>query len=292
MKPMQKTIFTKSLRILITSLLLLAVFFQKERSQLLMVVVFLIWLFVIIATVLWKPIRNLINHLKSLAEKSRNTNTPQPIPPVCESEITKTDNPVTNPTLHQEVLQEHQEEMMLRHIALRITDKLKSAYPHATWQWQGKPLLQNILQGSTVRISVEDMAEFTHADITFDRFGRIHVEPMIIGSFAASPVPDATEAVPAEAEPEPPVVDVNVWYELIGQKALENIITELNANGYTKLSIKENGDIVINRKKKESAQATLDAFPGKPYWEELITVLEENELKGKVTGSCLQVSWI
>ena len=33
---MQKTIFTKSLRILITSLLLLAVFFQKERSQLLM----------------------------------------------------------------------------------------------------------------------------------------------------------------------------------------------------------------------------------------------------------------
>lgn len=257
-----------------------------------MVVVFLIWLFVIIATVLWKPIRNLINHLKSLAEKSRNTNTPQPIPPVCESEITKTDNPVTNPTLHQEVLQEHQEEMMLRHIALRITDKLKSAYPHATWQWQGKPLLQNILQGSTVRISVEDMAEFTHADITFDRFGRIHVEPMIIGSFAASPVPDATEAVPAEAEPEPPVVDVNVWYELIGQKALENIITELNANGYTKLSIKENGDIVINRKKKESVQATLDAFPGKPYWEELITVLEENELKGKVTGSCLQVSWI
>ena len=257
-----------------------------------MVVVFLIWLFVIIATVLWKPIRNLINHLKSLAEKSRNTNTPQPIPPVCESEITKTDNPVTNPTLHQEVLQEHQEEMMLRHIALRITDKLKSAYPHATWQWQGKPLLQNILQGSTVRISVEDMAEFTHADITFDRFGRIQVEPMIIGSFAASPVPDATEAVPAEAEPEPPVVDVNVWYELIGQKALENIITELNANGYTKLSIKENGDIVINRKKKESVQATLDAFPGKPYWEELITVLEENELKGKVTGSCLQVSWI
>ena len=115
---------------------------------------------------------------------------------------------------------------------------------------------------------------------------------MIIGSFAAPPVSDDTEAVPAEEEPEPPVVDVNVWYELIGQKALENIITELNANGYTKLSIKENGDVVINRQKKESVQATLDAFPGKPYWEELITVLEENELKGKITGSCLQVSWI
>lgn len=289
---MQKTVFTKSLRILITSLLMLAVFFQKERSQLLMAVVFLIWLFVIIATALWQPSRNLLNRLKNRAAKSRNTNAPQPVPQICESEITKTDNPITNPMLHQEELQEHQDEMMLRHIALRITDKLKSAYPHATWQWQGKPLLQNILRGSTVRISVEDMAEFTHADITFDRFGRIHVEPMIIGSFASPPVPDDTNTEPAEAAPEPPVVDVNVWYELIGQKALENIITELNANGYTKLSIKENGDIVINRQKKESVQATLDAFPGKPYWEELITVLEENELKGKITGSSLQVSWI
>lgn len=289
---MQKTVFTKSLRILITTLLLLAVFFQKERSQLLMAVVFVLWLFVIIATVLWKPIRNLINHLKSLAEKSRNTNAPQPVPQICESEKTNTGNPITNPILHQEELQEHQDEMMLRHIALRITDKLKSAYPHATWQWQGTPLLQNILRGSTVRISVEDMAEFTHADITFDRFCRIHVEPMIIGSFASPPVPDDTDNEPAEAAPEPPVVDVNVWYELIGQKALENIITELNANGYTKLSIKENGDIVINRQKKESVQATLDAFPGRPYWEELITVLEENELKGKITDSSLQVSWI
>lgn len=289
---MQKFIFTKSLRILIVSLLLSAVFFQKERSQVLMIVVFLIWLSVIIATVLWQPSRKLIIRLKRQAEESRNTNALQTVALPYESERTSAEPPVSNPIIHQEILQEHQDEMMLRHIALRITDKLKSAYPHATWQWQSKPFLQNILQGSTVRIAVEEMAEFTHADITFDRFGRIHVEPMIIGSFAAPPVSDDTDTESVEAAPEPPVVDVNVWYELIGQKALENIITELNTNGYTKLSIKENGDIVINRQKKETVQATLDAFPGKPYWEELITVLEGNELKGKITGSSLQVSWI
>ena len=289
---MQKTIFTKSLRILIIFLLLSAVFFQKERSQILMIVVFLVWLSVITATVLWKPLKNLIIRLKTQAAKTRNTNTHQAVELPCESVKTTTEPPISNPIIHQEVLQEHQDEMMLRHVALRITDKLKSAYPHATWQWQGKPFLQNILQGCTVRIAVEEMAEFTHADITFDRFGRIHVEPMVIGSFAAPPVSDDTDTEPAETPQEPPVVDVNVWYELIGQKALENIITELNANGYTKLSIKENGDIVINRQKKETVQATLDAFPGRPYWEELITVLEENELNGKITGSSLQVSWI
>lgn len=289
---MQKTIFTKSLRILIISLLLLAVFFQKERSQVLMIVVFLVWLSITITIILRQPFKNLINKLKRQTAKYVNTNASHPLEPLCESEKTTYKNPIASPIIHQEVLLEHQDEMMLHHIALRITDKLKSAYPHATWQWQGKPLLQNILQGSTVRIAVEDMAEFTHADITFDRFGRIHVEPMILGSFAVPSVSDVIDTETETAIPEPPVVDVNVWYELIGQKALENIITELNTNGYTKLSIKENGDIVINRQKKEMVQATLDAFPGKPYWEELITVLEENELKGKITGSNLQVSWI
>lgn len=289
---MPKTNFTKSFQILIISLLLCVVFFHKERSQVLMIVVFLVWLSVIVVSILWKPLKNLITRLKTQTAKNRTTNTHQTAEPPCKSETINTEPVITNPIIHQEVLQEHQDELMLRHIALRITDKLKSAYPHATWQWQGKPQLQNILQGGTVRIVVEEMAAFTHADITFDRIGRIHVEPMIIGIFAAPSVSDDTDTESEEAAPEPPVVDVNVWYELIGQKALENIITELNTNGYTKLSIKENGDIVINRQKKEMVQATLDAFPGKPYWEELITVLEENELKGKITGSSLQVSWI
>ena len=146
---MQKFIFTKSLRILIVSLLLSAVFFQKERSQVLMIVVFLIWLSVIIATVLWQPSRKLIIRLKRQAEESRNRNALQTVDLPYESERTSAEPPVSNPIIHQEILQEHQDEMMLRHIALRITDKLKSAYPHATWQWQSKPFLQNILQGFT-----------------------------------------------------------------------------------------------------------------------------------------------
>ncbi len=58
------------------------------------------------------------------------------------------------------------------------------------------------------------------------------------------------------------------------------------------LTIKENGDIVINRQKKEVLKATLDSFPEKNYWKELVSILEENELKGKITGNGLQISWI
>ena len=179
---------------------------------------------------------------------------------------------------------------MLLHIALRITEKLKSAYPQSVWQWKDTPSLQDILAGGTVRILVENMDAYTHADISFDRFGRIHVEPMTIGAFAEPPADDPDDA--EETPPEPSVVDVRVWYELVGQKVLESQITDLNANGHTKLTIKENGDIVVNRQKKEMLKGTLDSFPAKSYWDELVLLLAEDELKGKITGNTLQVSWI
>lgn len=92
------------------------------------------------------------------------------------------------------------------------------------------------------------MAPYTHTDITFDRFGRIHVEPMHIGTFAK--IEDANlDDVSEDAPPQPKVVDVAAWYNLIGQKVLDYHITELNANGHSKLTIKENGDIVIKRQK-------------------------------------------
>ncbi len=39
-------------------------------------------------------------------------------------------------------------------------------------------------------------------------------------------------------------------------------------------------------------KGTLDSFPAKSYWEELVLLLAEDELKGKIMGNTLQVSWI
>ena len=104
---------------------------------------------------------------------------------------------------------------------------------------------------------------------------------MTIGAFAEPSADDPDDA--EETPPEPSVVDVRVWYELIGQKVLEELITDLNANGHSMLTIRENGDIVVSCQKKKVLKATLDSFPGKAYWKELVSILEENELNGKIS---------
>lgn len=296
---MKKSVFTKSIKILIISLLLLAVFFRKERSQKLMALVFILWAVVTIGILLlrysgklFKKIRVLYSALKQKIKQMMEASEEIPVSaPVQENPEKPV--PPAKPTFPASDSREY--ETMLLHIALRITEKLKSAYPQAVWQWKDTPSLQGILSGGTIRILVENMDTYTHADISFDRFGRIHVEPMVIGSF--SDVENGTGTKPEsgmgeETTPEPSVVDVRVWYELIGQKVLEELITDLNANGHSMLTIKENGDIVVSCQKKKILKATLDSFPEKTYWKELISILEENELKGKISDNSLQVSWI
>lgn len=300
-KPMRKNVFSKNIKILIVSLLLLAVFFQRERSQKLMAVTLILWLAITAGIFLFRKSGKLAKKCNAFsaslkqAGRTEKSSAEKMAEQVMEADAKPTESAI----LAKSALDNREIEAMLLHISLRITEKLKSAYPQSHWQWKDTPSLQNILAGGTVRILVENMDAYTHADISFDRFGRIHVEPMTIGSFAepsGSSIGAGQKAgdsdIAEKTPPEPPVVDVRVWYELIGQKVLESHITELNANGHTKLTIKENGDIVINRQKKEVLKGTLDSFPAKSYWTELILLLAEDELKGKIAGNTLQISWI
>ena len=295
---MRKTVFTKSMKILIISLLLLAVFFQKERSQKLMALVLILWIAVTAGIFLFRKSGKLAKKCSALSASLKQAR--RTAKAAAEKPAEAVPEPETEPASPAKPVPDSREtDTMLLHISLRITEKLKSAYPQSVWQWKDTPSLQDILAGGTTRILVENMDAYTHADISFDRFGRIHVEPMTIGSFA-EPSGNGTSAGPGtgdadaaeEMPPEPSVVDVRVWYELVGQKVLEAQITDLNANGHTKLTIKENGDIVVNRQKKEVLKGTLDSFPAKSCWEELVLLLAEDELKGKIAGNTLQVSWI
>lgn len=285
---MKKNVFTKNIQFLIISLLILAIIIPKENSHKSMGIVLCLWLIINAGVWLWnyKDLRSkkdLLNFILKHPVKSKKTEATNPsIPSESEEGTIPKKTPFT--------LTNEEVESIFLHLSLRITEKLKSAYPKVVWQWKEKPSLQALLSGSTVRILVENMNKYTHADLNFDRFGRIHVEPLTIGTF--SPDSEADVETEDDVKSEPDVVDVKAWYELIGQRILETQITELNAGGHSKLTIKENGDIVINRNKKEVYVSSLEAFPAKNYWDELITILKDNELHAKIVDNKLQVSWI
>lgn len=294
---MNKSVFSPSLKILIVLSLLFAALFSRQLSQKLILASVAVWL-------LFMAVSLLRNRQKRSDKKAFSLRTAfaHTFPFVRDSfkKETSNDSVSVSPAEYRPPILPDQKAafseaelaQILQHIRLRITDKLKSAYAEATWQWDKEPDLHDILAGKTFRILVENMESYTHADISFDRFGRIHVEPMTIGAF--SPAESKADADDADtpAPEEPAVVDVRVWYELIGQKILTEQITELHAKGHSKLTIMENGDITVKNQKKDILKATLDSFPAQNYWQELVSILAEDQLTAKITGNSLQVSWI
>lgn len=294
---MNKSVFSPSLKILIVLSLLFAALFSRQLSQKLILASVAVWL-------LFMAVSLLRNRQKRRDKKAFSLRTAfaHIFPFVRDSfgKETSNDSVSVSPAEYRPPILPDQKAafseaelaQILQHIRLRITDKLKSAYAEATWQWDKEPDLHDILAGKTFRILVENMESYTHADISFDRFGRIHVEPMTIGTF--SPAESKADADDADtpAPEEPAVVDVRVWYELIGQKILTEQITELHAKGHSKLTIMENGDITVKNQKKDILKATLDSFPAQNYWQELVSILAEDQLTAKITGNSLQVSWI
>lgn len=294
---MNKSVFSPSLKILIVLSLLFAALFSRQLSQKLILASVAVWL-------LFMAVSLLRNRQKRRDKKAFSLRTAfaHIFPFVRDSfgKETSNDSVSVSPAEYRPPILPDQKAafseaelaQILQHIRLRITDKLKSAYTEATWQWDKEPDLHDILAGKTFRILVENMESYTHADISFDRFGRIHVEPMTIGAF--SPAESKADADDADtpAPEEPAVVDVRVWYELIGQKILTEQITELHAKGHSKLTIMENGDITVKNQKKDILKATLDSFPAQNYWQELVSILAEDQLTAKITGNSLQASWI
>ena len=95
-------------------------------------------------------------------------------------------------------------------IGHRITDKLRSAYPQATWNWEKQPSIKRLLSGQTIRIQLMQAGDYTHAEINLDSYGSIQFHLLIIKDLSSSSVPedDGKETEPA--------TDCASWYELIG----------------------------------------------------------------------------
>lgn len=297
---MRHSVFSTSIKILIVTLILLAVCFNREVSQYLMIGAASLWLVILIGCLLSKKLCRLVGALahstrrtvqafyrqRQESAEERASYAPESAKPEPVQEAATIEPEKQTPGLTSE-----DQETMLRHIALRITEKLKSAYPDATWVWQDKPELKAVLNGQTVRIITDGIENNTHADISFDRYARVHINMLVVEEFAAKTA-EQPEASVQEAEKAPDVVDVRVWYDLIGRNTLETLVTDLNANGHTRLTIKENGDIVIIRNKKEEVKTHLENFPAKNYWNELINIFKENELKAVARKDGLGISWV
>lgn len=189
---------------------------------------------------------------------------------------------------------------MLQQTEGHLTDLLHGVYPDAQWRWESRRVADAILQGGTVRLSLKNAGPYERAEVSFADPARPAIRLVQCLNLQDVPAPQPMQPIQKEPQQEaPPVVkpvspvdDPVAWYNLIGQNALTQIVTDLNAQGCRKLAIDTNGDVFAVEPKADPApKSHLDRMPGAACWETLRTLLEQDDLHATVTPDRLLLNW-
>ena len=164
----------------------------------------------------------------------------------------------------------------------RITDKLHSAYPNAMWQWKERPTVKLFAEGGRVRVTTNNTDEFTEAEVILDIYGRIEIEMLKTNSVSEIIKESDTNADTNYT------IDADIWYSQCAQKALTDIITDLNARGTKSLCIKADGSLVIG---ENNQVGVLKAFPAKNLWNKIVSIFEENGLMAVENENGIEIGW-
>lgn len=174
------------------------------------------------------------------------------------------------------------EALLLCQISHRITGKLQSAYPKATWNWERQPIVSEFLDGTILRIQTKNTNEFNHAELCMDQYGNLRLQMLVIEPLKKS---DETQK-PAEQS-----VDPQAWYDLIGRSILEKVIQDVHSRGYQKLFINKQGELYITEGDKKEVKETFEHFPPKVHWAALTDILKSDELAAVETDNGLELTW-
>lgn len=212
--------------------------------------------------------------------------------------------------------------LLLEHVHGRITERLQAVYPKASWEYLYEQPEDEIFSGGMAQLKLKDAGDFKYAVVSFENPERLEIEmvrteplsisaqekPATIETLEQAPKTDIdcepkkepakeTRKKPAEREKTIPVrkdpaEEAAVWYSLIGQKALTDLITDLNVRGFHRLRIEEDGSVLITEKdKNETKETTLDRMPRKELWPHLISALEEQGLSASQVNDQLAIDW-
>ena len=187
------------------------------------------------------------------------------------------------------------ETLLIRQISYQVTDKIKAAYPDASWEYTRPIKAESLLSCDIIRIRTFHTGDYNFADVSLDRYGHLKLFMMTITDFTPLPGqknPDGAKTDHPENPAEPPIhVDPESWYSLIGKPLLTELIGDLQARGHRKLFINEAGEIFIYANNTPEIKDTFQHFPPRDYWAALMDIFTRDELKAVETNDTLELSW-
>ena len=177
------------------------------------------------------------------------------------------------------------EETMVKHVNYRISARLHSAYPDASWEWETKDPARLIVRGGKGRLLLHGVPDYNYAEVDLRPNGRMECSLLRV-----VPVPsehDLKEEAPRADEQFNP----QVWFEIQGRQVLEELIADLDSRGHNSLIMNEDGSVTVEGEFDGKAVPAFTSFPSKVHWPQTVRVLESEGYAADVEGEAIRVTW-
>ena len=79
------------------------------------------------------------------------------------------------------------ETLLIRQISYQVTDKIKAAYPEASWEYTRPIKAESLLNCDIIRIRTFHTGDYNFADVSLDQFGHLKLFMMTITDFTPLP---------------------------------------------------------------------------------------------------------
>jgi len=189
---------SKNIKYLIIGILVIIAFFKGPNQQNYMIGFLIAW-------VVFTVIRGIISKIRNNKQFDAN---------IKKTEIIKKAKKFKKEKIDKFFMPEgieNTEAALKLHVNCRVTEKLKSAYPGAIWEWCGEFPSEMVTNGGTGRIKTTDTGEYNQADVTIDKYGRINFTML-----KTAPLTNADNTGKDNDSGKTNPVDAAVWYSLIG----------------------------------------------------------------------------
>ena len=168
----------------------------------------------------------------------------------------------------------------------RIQEKLRTKFPNVSVEISESELYKIACEGKTIYAAIDQAEHYTHLSVALAKNGDLIMN--LFSLVNLDMIHQTTDQIQQVIEED---TQVEQWFERKGQQLLTELLTNMNARGYSKISINEEGDVMVREDGRNCVKDYFKEIPPKKDWQKLKELMSKDGVNVQVSARYLKFAW-
>ena len=168
----------------------------------------------------------------------------------------------------------------------RIQEKMRTKFPNVSVEISESELYKIACEGKTIYAAIDQAEHYTHLSVALAKNGDLIMN--LFSLVNLDMIHQTTDQIQQVIEED---TQVEQWFERKGQQLLTALLTNMNARGYSKISINEEGDVMVREDGRNCVKDYFKEIPPKKDWQKLKELMSKDGVNVQVSARYLKFAW-